>query len=267
MIRRTLKGLLVVWLLSGCQPAEDKLVITGSSTISPLMADLAEQFETQSGIQVDVQSGGSGRGISDTRQGLADFGMVSRALKTDEQDLTAHLIGRDGIAMIVNSANPVTALSNTEIVAIYTGEQQNWSSLGGNDAAITVVHEADGRSTQELFLAHFGLGNDQVQPDMVIGENQQGIKAVANDVNAIGYVSIGTAIYEADAGAPLRLLPLSGVPATLESVDQGRYPLSRELNLVSQGELSETASQLLDFMTDPDRAATYHDYYFLPVSR
>ena len=102
---------------------------------------------------------------------------------------------------------------------------------------------------------------------MVIGENQQGIKAVANDVNAIGYVSIGTAIYEADAGAPLRLLPLSGVPATLESVDQRRYPLSRELNLVSQGELSETASQLLDFMTDPDRAATYHDYYFLPVSR
>jgi len=161
----------------------------------------------------------------------------------------------------------VTTLSNAEIVAIYTGEQQNWSSLGGDDAAITVVHKADGRSTQELFLAHFGLNNDQVQPDMVIGENQQGIKAVANDVNAIGYVSIGTAIYEADAGAPLRLLPLSGVPATLESVDQGCYPLSRELNLVSQGELSEAASQLLDFMTDPDRAATYHEYYFLPVSR
>lgn len=133
--------------------------------------------------------------------------MVSRALKTDEQDLTAHLIGRDGIAMIVNAANPVTALSNAEIVAIYTGEQQNWSSLGGDDAAITVVHKADGRSTQELFLAHFGLNNDQVQPDMVIGENQQGIKAVANDVNAIGYVSIGTAIYEADAGAPCACCP------------------------------------------------------------
>lgn len=57
MIGKTLKGFLLVWLLSGCQPAEDKLVITGSSTISPLMADLAEQFETQSGIQVDVQSG------------------------------------------------------------------------------------------------------------------------------------------------------------------------------------------------------------------
>ena len=264
---KTLNGLLLVWLLTGCQPAENKLVITGSSTISPLMAELVEQFEAQSGIQVDGQSGGSGRGISDTRQGLADFGMVSRALKSDEQDLAVHLIGRDGIAMIVNSANSVTALSDGQIVAIYTGEQEDWSALGGSDAAITVVHKADGRSTQELFLKHFGLSNDQVKPDMVIGENQQGIKAVASDMNAIGYVSIGTAIYEADAGAPLRLLPLSDVPATLESVGQGRYPLSRELNLVSKGELSAAASQLLDFITDPARAETYHDYYFLPVSR
>ena len=254
-------------LMVGCGQREESLVITGSSTIAPLMTELAERYEEKTGVQVDVQSGGSGRGISDTRQGLADLGMVSRALKPEERDLTAHLIGRDGIAMIVNSANPVIALSDSQIVAIYTGEQENWSSPGGNGAAINVVHKAAGRSTQELFLEHFGLSNDQVKPDMVIGENQQGIKAVAGDENAIGYVSIGTAIYEADAGAPLRLLPLSGVPATLESVDQGRYPLSRELNLVSQGELSETARQLLDFITDPARAEIYHDYYFLPVSR
>lgn len=267
MHRKTLNGLLLVWLLTGCQPAENKLVITGSSTISPLMAELAERFEAHSGVQVDVQSGGSGRGISDVRQGLADLGMVSRALKADEQDLTGHLIARDGIALIVHRDNPLSSLSRQQVVAIYTGKLDSWADLGGAERAITVVHKADGRSTQELFLKHFGLDNDQIQADLVIGENQQGIKAVASDVNAIGYVSIGTAIYEADAGAPLRLLPLSDVPATLESVDQGRYPLSRELNLVSKGELSAAASQLLDFITDPARAETYHDYYFLPVSR
>jgi len=254
-------------VLAGCGTREESLVITGSSTIAPLMTELAERYEETTGVQVDVQSGGSGRGISDTCQGLADFGMVSRALKAEEGDLTAHLVGRDGIAMIVNALNPVTRLNDAQIVAIYTGEQQSWSAFGGNDAAINVVHKADGRSTQELFLEHFGLSNDQVTPDMVIGENQQGIKAVASDVNAIGYVSIGTAIYEADAGAPLRLLPLSGVPATLEQVDQGRYPLSRELNLVSQGELSDAASEFLAFITDPAQAGIYHDYYFLPVSR
>lgn len=260
-------AIMALLVLAGCGQREDSLVITGSSTIAPLMTELAERYEENTGVQVDVQSGGSGRGISDTRQGLADFGMVSRALKAEEGDLIEHLIGRDGIAMIVNASNPVTRLDDAQVVAIYTGAQQNWSAFGGNDAAINVVHKAAGRSTQELFLEHFGLSNDQVKPDMVIGENQQGIKAVAGDVNAIGYVSIGTAIYEADAGAPLRLLPLSGVPATMEKVDQGDYPLSRELNLVSQGELSNAASDFLDFISDPARAETYHDYYFLPVSR
>ncbi len=80
--KRWARCFIACWQLTGCQPATDKLVITGSSTIAPLMAELAERFEAQTGIQVDVQSGGSGRGISDVRQGLADFGMVSRALKT-----------------------------------------------------------------------------------------------------------------------------------------------------------------------------------------
>lgn len=264
---RWLGGAVIVLFLVGCGESGSTLTVTGSSTIAPLMAELAERYETETGIQVDVQSGGSGRGMGDVRQGLADLGMVSRALKADEQDLDGHLIGHDGIAIIVHRDNPVRALNDDQIRAIYTGKMQRWDAGSTEGRPITVVHKAQGRSTQELFLAYFQLENSQVQPDRVIGENQQGIKAVANDVNAIGYVSIGTAIYEADAGAPLRLLPLSGVPATLESVDQGRYPLSRELNLVSQGELSEPASQLLDFMTDPDRAATYHDYYFLPVSR
>ena len=264
---KTLKVLLLVWLLTGCQPTENKLVITGSSTIAPLMAELVERFEAHSGVQVDVQSGGSGRGISDVRQGLADLGMVSRALKADEQDLTGHLIARDGIALIVHQDNPLSSLSRQQVVAIYTGKLDSWADLGGAERAITVVHKADGRSTQELFLKHFGLDNDQIRADLVIGENQQGIKAVSADPFAIGYVSIGTAIHELEAGAPLRLLPLQGVPASLAALEQGDYPLGRELNLVSAGEPDPHARALLAFITDPAQAEVYRDYYFLPAPR
>ncbi|WP_133493371.1 phosphate ABC transporter substrate-binding protein [Alcanivorax sp. 24] len=253
----------VILAVGGCVGPADKIVITGSSTIAPLMADLAERYEAETGVQVDVQSGGSGRGIQDVRQGLADLGMVSRALKPDESDLTAHVLGRDGVAMIVNTANPISALSDWQIIAIYSGKIDDWAEVGGDAGAITVVHKANGRSTQELFLDYFGLSNDQVRADMVIGENQQGIKAVAGDTKAIGYVSIGTAIYEAESGSPLRLLPLEGIPATLEEVARGRYPLSRELNLVSQGNLSSTVQAFLDFVTDPSMAEVYHDYYFV----
>ena len=267
MQRKRWSALFLALAMAGCQPATDKLVITGSSTIAPLMAELAERYEAQTGVQVDVQSGGSGRGISDVRQGLADLGMVSRALKQDEQDLTGHVIARDGIALIVHAENPVAPLTRDQVIDIYTGKLDSWSLLGGADRPITVVHKADGRSTQELFLEHFGLHGDQIRADLVIGENQQGIKAVAGDPYAIGYVSIGTAVYEADHGVPLRLLPLQGVPASLATLDQGDYPLSRELNLVSQGELQAQAQALLDFISDPAQAEIYHAYYFLPATR
>ncbi len=255
---------MVVVLLVGCGDSGSSLTVTGSSTIAPLMAELAERYETETGVQVDVQSGGSGRGIGDVRQGLADLGMVSRALKPDERDLEAHLIGRDGIALIVNSENPVQSLSEDQVRAIYTGEMLRWQDGAGK--AITVVHKAEGRSTQELFLAYFQLKNDQVQPDRVIGENQQGIKAVAGDPYAIGYVSIGTAIYEAENGTPIRLLPLHGKPASLTALEQGDYPLARELNLVTRGEVSQPVADFLAFVTRKDMADVYHDYYFLPAA-
>ena len=263
---RWLGGAVIVLFLVGCGESGSTLTVTGSSTIAPLMAELAERYETETGIQVDVQSGGSGRGMGDVRQGLADLGMVSRALKADEQDLDGHLIGRDGIAIIVHRDNPVRALNDDQVRAIYTGKMQRWDAGSTEGRPITVVHKAQGRSTQELFLAYFQLENSQVRPDRVIGENQQGIKAVAGDPFAIGYVSIGTAIYEADNGTAIRLLPLEGKPASLAVLAQGGYPLARELNLVTHGEMSQPVADFLAFVTRTDMADVYHDYYFLPAA-
>lgn len=59
---------------------------------------------------MDVQTGGSSRGIADTRQGVADIGMVSRNLKEEEQELQAFAIARDGIGVILHQDNPVESL-------------------------------------------------------------------------------------------------------------------------------------------------------------
>ena len=88
-----------------------KLVLTGSSTVAPLAGELGKRFESlHPGVRVDVQMGGSSRGIADARQGLADIGMCSRALKETESDLLAFTIARDGICIIVHKKNPVTSL-------------------------------------------------------------------------------------------------------------------------------------------------------------
>ena len=254
----------VSMLLVACGDHQPRLVITGSSSVAPVIAELAERYEAQGGVPVDVQTGGSGRGLLDARQRLADFGMVSRALHDDEQDLQAWVLADDGLALIVHKENPVTTLTDEQVRAIFRGELRRWSELGGADRPITVVHKAEGRSTQELFVNHFGLRNSEVRPSTVIGDNQQGILSVLNDPHAIGYVSIGAALFEQQQGRPLRLLPLDGVPASLDKVASGDFPLSRPLVLVRGQPLDDTARDFLAFIRDPQQRDIYESYYFIP---
>jgi len=228
--------------------SEDRLVLTGSSTVAPLAMEIGKRFEKENmNVRVDVQTGGSSRGVNDAQRGLADIGMVSRALKPSEQGLTPYPIAMDGISIILHKNNPVQSLSDQQIIAIYRGEIHNWQDVGGPDQAITVVNKAEGHSTLELFLHYFHLKNSQIKAQVVIGDNQQGIKMVAGNTGAIGYVSIGTAEYEEEHGTPIKRLPMSGTPATTASVRDGIFPLSRPLNLVVKGKPSALVKKFIDF--------------------
>jgi phosphate transport system substrate-binding protein len=242
-------------------------VLTGSSTVAPLMAEIAASFEARRpGVRIDVQTGGSSRGIADVRAGVADLGMASRALKDDEDDLLAFTIARDGIGLIVHADNPVRELTHAEFVAVFTGEIENWSEVGGRDRPITVVNKAEGRSTLELFLAHFDLKSSEIDADVVIGDNEQGIKTVAGNPNAIGYVSIGTAEYDVSAGIPIRLLPMNGVEASVANVANGSFPLSRPLNLVARSAPAGLAKDLVDYSRSDAVLELIRGQYFVPVS-
>ncbi|GIW99915.1 MAG: phosphate ABC transporter substrate-binding protein [Pirellulaceae bacterium] len=242
-----------------------RVVVTGSSTIAPLMAEIGREFERlHPGIHIDVQTGGSSRGIVDVRRGLADVGMVSRSLRAEEADLTAHLIARDGIGLIVHADNPVRELKREEIVALFTGQLSNWQQLGWLDLPVVIVHKASGRSTHELFLEHFGLSDRDIDADVVIGDNEQGIKTVGSNRAAIGYVSIGAAEYAQAHGQSIRLLPLEGIAPSSDELMAGRYPLARQLNLVTRGTPSPPAQQLIDFTLSSEAAPMIRRMYFVP---
>lgn len=268
-------ALLFATLLASCssptksrQVEQTQLVLTGSSTVAPLAAEIGKRFESlHPGVRVDVQTGGSSRGIADARRGLADIGMASRALKPDENDLLAFSIARDGICVIVHRDNPVDELSDDQVIAIYTDKINNWMEVGGSDAPITVVNKAEGRSTLELFLHHFKLESSDVQADVVIGDNEQGIKTVAGNPNAIGYVSIGTAEYDAAHGVVIKLLPIGGVDASVENVRNGTFPLSRPLNLVTKTEPQGLARQFIEFAQSEQVHDILKEQYFVPIAK
>jgi len=261
--------IVAIWGLSRTKLSNskiEKLVLTGSSTLAPLASEIGKRFELIHGhVRVDVQTGGSSRGISDARSGLADIGMVSRALKQDEKDLLGFTIALDGISIILNQANPVKVLDKRQIIDIFTGKIVNWKIVGGNDAPITVINKAEGRSTLELFLHYFDLKSTDIKPQVIIGDNQQGIKTVAGNPDAIGYVSVGAAEYEAGQGAPIKLLPLEGVAASMENLRNHSFPLSRPLNLVTRTKPAGITKAFIEFATSIQVNDLIKAQYFVPA--
>lgn len=245
-----------------------RVVITGSSTIAPLIEEIAKRFEQEHPeFRIDVQTGGSSRGISDAQNGLADIGMASRELKASEKaKLVTHCVAVDGIGIIVHQNNPVTRLTSDDIKKIYLGQVQNWAELGGSNESIAVINKASGRGTLEVFLNHFQLNEADIKADIIVGENQQAILTVNSNTAAIGYVSIGAADAEIELGANLKLITLDGVEASPASVANGTFPVSRKLNLITSPEISPAVKSFIEYATSNQVNDLVESQFFVPIS-
>lgn len=257
---------LLILLVSQYSIANEKLLITGSSTVAPLAKEMARKFESENpGVRVEVQTGGSSRGIMDARRKSSDIGMVSRDLKIKESDLSKYLVALDGIGIIVNKANTVKELSSDQIKKIYLGKIKNWKEVGGKDSPIFVISKAAGRSTLELFLKHFKLKYRDIKASAVIGDNEQGIQSVLQNPHAIAYVSIGTAEYHIKEGKTLKALPLDGVEASVANVKNKTYPLARPLHFVTGTKSTPLANKFLKFAGSKKTRKLVKEQYFVPV--
>ena len=94
----------------------------GSTTVQPLAEKLASAFMAiNPKVKVDIKGGGTGVGIKAANDGTADIGAASRELTKDDPALVKFLLARDGIAVIVNPANPIDGLTKAQIVNIFSG--------------------------------------------------------------------------------------------------------------------------------------------------
>lgn len=225
-----------------------KLVITGSSTTAPLVADIARRFQAlHPEVQFDVKAGGSGRGLDDVRTGKADIGMVSRALEATESDFYTFPIARDGVTVMVHKENPVQALTRRQVIAIFTGKIANWRDVGGRDAPITLLALPGDRSSSILFPHYFGIKYADIKVGLVLDGTPALIDAAAGNPDSITYVSIGAAERSARDGVPVKLLPIDGVNATSKTVRSGDFPISRPLTLVTKELPGGLSKKFIDF--------------------
>ena len=112
--------------------AEGKVVVAGSSSVTPVMEKLAESYQAVTDkVTIEVQQSDSTTGIQSAIDGLCDIGMASRELKDSELEagLTPTVIAQDGIAIIVNNDSGITELTSEQVKDIYTGNITTWEEL------------------------------------------------------------------------------------------------------------------------------------------
>lgn len=268
------------------------ITTAGSSTIRPIVDRAAKVFrKTHPNVKFVVGGGGSSHGVKSVGSGNVLIGQASRYLKEKEKtewpDLVSHLIGLDGVAVIINKKNPVSKITKQQIQDIFTGKITNWSELGGIDSSILLVSKEHGRSTLGLFLKYFGLEAKEVGDGRakmmvhrkkgtenyssvkakLIGPNLEAIASVSIKKNSIAYVSVGTAQKVAAKGGRVKLMELDGVPATVENVANATYPLRRPLHLVTKGDPKGVIKEFIDFIESNEGQEIVKELEFIPVKK
>lgn len=205
--------------------------ITGSTTLQPIAQAAADKLiKMNTGLSISVAGGGSGAGVKDTSAGTNNLGMSSRELTADESaNVLAIPVANDGIAIIVNPANPVKNLTKDQASKIFLGVIKNWKEVGGKDAPILVQTRETGSGTRAT-LEEMILAKKSVVATATPYASSALIKqAVAKDANAIGFDSVGF------VDSTVKVVSLDNVVATAETVKSGSYGMGRSLFILSKG--------------------------------
>ena len=247
------------------------LNIAGSDTMVNMAQAWSEAYgEVNPNASIAVKGGGSGNGIAALINKTVDFADASRDIKPEEitqanangVDPVTTVVAKDGVVVIANTANTVADITKDNLGKVYRGEITNWKDLGGSDAPIVLLGR-DSSSGTYGFIQDEVVGKDKKYAKTMrsLQSNQAIVDEVAKNPNAIGYVGLG---YESDAIKPLTV---GKVTASIDTVLDGSYPLSRPLNMISNGDPTGLAAAYLKWILGPDGQKIVKDQGFVPLSQ
>ena len=238
--------------------------MAGSTSVQPLSEELAAIFMQQhSNVRLEVAGGGSSAGPKSVVSGAAEIGAASREIYPEElENVDSFVIAIDGIAVIVNAANPINNISFENVQQIFRGEITNWSEIDGADKDIVVVNREEGSGTRGAFH-ELVVGKDNEFVNTAIIQNSTGAvrEAVANDANAVGYISLG------GINDSIKPLKVDGVQPVVEEIRAGKYPIARPFNYVVKkgAQLSAAAQAFIDFVLSDEGQKVVKDNGFVPI--
>jgi phosphate transport system substrate-binding protein len=272
--------------ITGCGRSDDgggggtAIQNVGSDTIVNLALAWAEAYTAQQpDVWLSVTGGGSGTGIAALINGTVDIANASRRIK-DEEIASAEangitpverVIARDAIAIVVHLDNPVDQLTIAQISEIYQGHITNWQQVGGDDRPIVLLSRESNSGTHVYFLEQVVRQGDKkiktlFSPDTLLLPSSEGISVeVRQNPNAIGYDGLGYVTPDQKVIAVARDEGGPYVMPTVESVNDGAYPIARDLYMYTAGEPEGAVAVYLDWIMGDEAQEIVRELGFVPL--
>lgn len=244
------------------------ITIKGSTTVFPIMEAVVQAYaKIKPHVKIHLTASGSGNGIKALLASDTDIAMSSRDVKNSEAQRAASIgmepimtaIALDAVVPITHPANPVGDISTGQLAGIYSCGITGWKDMNGNEAAIDVYSRDHTSGTFETWKKIVLVKKKLCQEVIHLSSNQDMVKAVSRDENAIGYVGLG---YLSDK---VKGLSVNGVKATPESVRGGQYPIARKLYLLTGSFPKPSVQKLIDFIMSPAGQSLVAKAGFVPI--
>jgi phosphate transport system substrate-binding protein len=230
-------------------------------------------------VPISVTGGGTGTGIAALINGTVDIANASRAMTPEEVDEAQangiepveHIVAGDAIAVVVNSTNPVSALTIDQLSDIFTGKITRWREVGGEDRPIVLLSRESNSGTHIYFLENVvrkGEKDNQslFSPDTLLMPSSEGISAeIRQNPNAIGYDGLGYVTSDQKTISVARKAGEPYIPPSIETVKNGSYPIARVLYMYTSGQPTGIIREYLDWITSAEGQEIVEELGFVPL--
>ncbi len=245
------------------------ITAVGSTALQPLVEAGAEQFMAENpSVQISVQGGGSGQGITQIAEGAVQIGnsdvfaeeKLKNAIMGELKDNKVCVVG---MGPVVHPDVKVDNLTIAQLKDIFTGKVTNWKDVGGADQEIVVINRASGSGTRATFERAVLGGEDAPQDFKPQEQDSSGtvVKMVAETPGSISYLAFS---YMGDS---VKALKVDGFEPTEKNVQTNDWTIWAYEHMYTDSQPDAATQAFIDYMlSDAVQQSLVRDTGYIPIS-